>query len=103
MADVAEKAVRHMKQVVRDLVARRLDEKEADAVAEELAGGHYTHDDPITVEEAKAFGLPIEVGLPQEVYNLMELFAQAGRRRPSVQYVPLPMPPNDRPARPRLP
>jgi ClpP class serine protease len=103
MADVAEKAVRHMKQVVRDLVARRLDEKKADALAEELAGGHYTHDDPITVEEAKALGLPIEVGLPQEVYNLMELFAQAGRRRPSVQYVPLPMPPNERPARPRLP
>jgi ClpP class serine protease len=103
MADVAEKAVRHMKQVVRDLVSRRVDEKKADAVAEELAGGHYTHDDPITVEEAKAFGLPIEVGLPPEVYNLMELFAQAGRRRPSVQYVPLPMPPNERPARPRLP
>jgi ClpP class serine protease len=102
MADVAEKAVRHMKQLVRDLVAR-LDEKKADALAEELAGGHYTHDDPITVDEAKAFGLPIEVGLPQEVYNLMELFAQAGRRRPSVQYVPLPMPPNERPARPRLP
>jgi ClpP class serine protease len=102
MADVAEKAVRHMKQLGRDLVAR-LDEKKADALAEELAGGHYTHDDPITVDEAKAFGLPIEVGLPQEVYNLMELFAQAGRRRPSVQYVPLPMPPNERPARPRLP
>jgi ClpP class serine protease len=103
MADVAEKAVRHMTQVVRGLVARRLDAKKADAVAEELAGGHYTHDDPITVDEARALDLPVEVGLPDEIYALMELFAQAGRRRPSVQYVPLPMPPADQPAKPRVP
>jgi ClpP class serine protease len=95
MADVAEKAVRHMTQVVRELVARRLDAREADSVAEELAGGHYTHDDPITVEEARALHLPVEAGLPPEVYAFMELFAQAGRRRPSVQYVPLPTPPAD--------
>jgi ClpP class serine protease len=103
MADVAEKAVRHMTQVVRELVARRLDAKKADAVAEELAGGHYTHDDPITIDEARALDLPVEVGLPDEVYDLMELFAQAGRRRPSVQYVPLPMPPAEPPAKPRAP
>jgi ClpP class serine protease len=104
MADIAEKAVRHMKQVVRDLVARRVDGKKADAIAEELAGGHYTHDDPITVEEAKALGLPVEVGLPNEAYDLMALFPQAGNRRPSVQYVPLPLsPPARPPARPRAP
>jgi ClpP class serine protease len=103
MADVAEKAVRHMRQVVRDLLARRLDGDKADSVAEELAGGHYTHDDPITVEEARALDLPVEIGLPPEVYALMELFAQAGRRRPSVQYVPLPLPPAEQPAKPRVP
>jgi len=95
MADVAEKAVRHMKQVVRSLVSRRLEADQADSLAEELAGGHYTHDDPITVDEARALGLPVEVGVPQETHELMELFPQAGRRRPSVQYVPLPMPPTD--------
>jgi ClpP class serine protease len=101
MADVAEKALRHMKQVVRDLVAERVGPEKADALAEELAGGHYTHDDPITVDEARGLGLPIEVGLPQEAYELMELFPQAGRRRPSVQYVPLPMPPGETPRRSR--
>jgi ClpP class serine protease len=101
MADVAEKAVRHMKQVVRELVVPRVDDKKAEALAEELAGGHYTHDDPITVEEARALGLPVEVGLPAEVYELMELFPQAGRRRPSVQYVPLPVPPPELPRRSR--
>jgi ClpP class serine protease len=101
LADVAEKAIRHMKQVVRELVMPRLDDKKADALAEELAGGYYTHDDPITVDEARALGLPIEVGLPQEVYDLMDLFPQAGRRRPSVQYVPLPVPPPELPRRAR--
>jgi ClpP class serine protease len=90
MADVAEKALRQ-------------DTKKADSLAEELAGGHYTHDDPITVEEAKELELPVEVGLPDEVYELMELFPQAGRRRPSVQYVPLPVPANERPSKPRVP
>ncbi len=103
MADVAEKALRHMKEVVRGLLAPRIEGKKADTLAEELAGGHYTHDDPITVDEAKALGLAVEVGLPEAIYSLMELFAQEGRRRPSVQYVPLPISPNDRPAKPRVP
>ena len=103
MADVAEKALRHMKQVVRALAARHMDEKKADSLAEELAGGHYTHDDPITVHEAKELGLAVEVGLPQEVYDLMALFPQAGGRGPSVQYVPLPMPAGEPPAKPRRP
>jgi ClpP class serine protease len=95
MADVAEKALRHMKQVVRDLVVERLGAEKADSLAEELAGGHYTHDDPITVTEAQALGFAITVGLPAETYELMDLFPQAGGRRPSVQFVPLPMPPAD--------
>jgi ClpP class serine protease len=103
LADVAEKAVRHMTEVVRGLLAHHLDKKKADSVAEELAGGHYTHDDPITVDEAKALGLPIEVGLPDEAYHLMELFPQGGRGRPSVQYVPLPLAPERPSSKPRGP
>ena len=99
MADIAEKALRHMKQVVRDLLADRLGPERAETIAEELAGGHYTHDDPITVQEATALGLPVVTGLPAEAYSLMELFPQEGRRGPSVQFVPLPDPaaPNRRP------
>jgi ClpP class serine protease len=103
MADVAEKALRHMKQVVSGLLEPHLGREKADTLAEELAGGHYTHDDPITVDEAKELGLPVEVGLPEEVYDLMDLFPQAGLRRPSVQYVPLPHPRDERPAKPRVP
>jgi ClpP class serine protease len=92
LADVAEKALRHMKVVVTLLVTPRLDKQKAESLAEELAGGHYTHDDPITFAEAQQLGLPVRVGLPEEAYALMELFPQAGRRRPSVQYVPLGVP-----------
>jgi ClpP class serine protease len=101
MADVAEKALRHMKDVVRRLLSANGDPQKVEAIAEELAGGHYTHDDPITVDEARALGLPVETGLPAEIYELMELFPQAGRRRPSVQYVPLPTPPPELPRRSR--
>jgi ClpP class serine protease len=103
LADVSEKALRHMKEVVSGLLATRVTAKKANSLAEELAGGHYTHDDPITVAEATKLGLPVQVGLPQEVYDFMHLFAQEGRRRPSVQYVPLPTAPNTRPAKPRVP
>jgi ClpP class serine protease len=103
LADVAEKALRHMKEVVTGLLSARMTGKKASSLAEELAGGHYTHDDPITVAEATKLGLPVQVGLPQEVYDFMHRFAQEGRRRPSVQYVPLPVPPNERPAKPRVP
>jgi ClpP class serine protease len=99
LADMAEKALRHMKQVVRDLLVEPLGPEKADAVAEELAGGHYTHDDPITVAEAKQLGLPVTTGLPPEAYDLMELFPQEGRRRPSVQFVPLPQSPAEPPRR----
>jgi ClpP class serine protease len=95
MADVAERALRHMKQVVRELLGDRFEPERAETIAEELAGGHYTHDDPITVAEGMALGLPISTGLPREAYDLMELFPQEGRRRPSVQYVPLPTAPGD--------
>jgi ClpP class serine protease len=89
LADVAEKALRHMKQVVTMLVTPRLGAQKAESLAEELAGGHFTHDDPITFMEAEQLGLPVKVGLPDEAYDFMKLFSQEGGRRPSVQYVPL--------------
>jgi ClpP class serine protease len=99
LADVATKAVRHMKEVVRSLVSAHFDAAKADALAEELAGGHYTHDDPITLPEARQLGLHVEEGVPASVHELMTLFPQGGGRRPSVQYVPLPTPPAEVPRR----
>jgi len=51
--------------------------------------GRWTHDFPITVEAARQFGLPISTDMPPIIYELMDLYPQAGIGRPSVTYVPL--------------
>ena len=50
----------------------------------------WTHDYAITAEEAKSLGLPVTTEMPPEVYELMRLFPQPTRTRPSVEYVPVP-------------
>jgi hypothetical protein len=42
------------------------------------------------VEEATDMGLPVTVGLPLEIYSLMDLYPQPMMGRPTVQYIPLP-------------
>jgi ClpP class serine protease len=65
-----------------------------------LSEGRWTHDYPITVEEARRIGLPISTDMPRLVYALMDLYPQPAQRRPSVDYVPLPY---ERPPVPALP
>ncbi|MGB9811294.1 MAG: SDH family Clp fold serine proteinase, partial [Dictyoglomus turgidum] len=38
-------------------------------------------------------GLPVKVGLPKEIYALMNLYPQSPGSRPSVQYIPVPYQP----------
>ncbi len=90
MADVAEKAIRQVKNFIKDLLKDKYDEKKAEELADKLASGYWTHDYPITVEEARELGLKISTDVPQEIYDLMELYKQAEQRRPSVQYIPVP-------------
>jgi ClpP class serine protease len=90
LADVAKKALRQVHGAVVELAARRLAPEQAKALADQLATGQWTHDYPITVNEARALGLAVSTEMPRAVYDLMELYPQSGRRRPSVQYVPMP-------------
>ena len=64
----------------------------AGKLADLLAGGYFTHDFPITVERARDLGLPVTAELPPAVYDLMALFPQPSRGRPTVTYLPLPAP-----------
>jgi len=99
LADVAEKALRQVRSTVRELLSDKMAPEQAEAVAEALSSGRWTHDYPITVEEARALGLRVSTEMPQEVHRLMTLYPQAGPRRPSVEYVPIPYaPPAPRPA-----
>lgn len=94
-ADVARKAIAQVQSFVRALLEDSIPQQKVapdkvDAIIERLTTGQVTHDYPITVEEAQALGLPVTVGLPMEIYNLMELYPQPMTGRPSVQYIPLP-------------
>ncbi len=104
LADVAEKALRQVRSTLRELLADKMPLEQAEVVAEALSSGRWTHDYPITVQEARALGLKVSTEMPPEVHRLMSLYPQAGPRRPSVEYVPIPYaPPAPRPAPSRGP
>ncbi len=96
LADVAQKALNQMRNFVKNLLLERMDEESSERLAITLTEGRWTHDYPITFEEAKKLGLPVSVGLPEEIYQLMDLFPQAVQQRPSVQYIPVPYKPSER-------
>lgn len=100
MADIAEKAINQVRRTIIDLLKDNMPLEKAESIAVALTEGRWTHDYPITVEEARALGLPISTDMPEEVYELMSLHPQPIQRRPSVQYVPLPYH-TEHPAKPR--
>jgi ClpP class serine protease len=99
LADVSEKAITQLKTIVRNLLKNKLGDSKADALAETLVTGTWTHDYPLTFEELKELGLPVSTDMLPEVYKFMELFPQPKQKVPSVQYIPLPARPSrvDRP------
>jgi len=90
LADMSRKAISQVAAVVRDLLLERMEPAEAERVANLLTSGTWTHDYPITVEQARELGLPVSTEMPPEVYQLMRLFPQAQQARPSVTYIPAP-------------
>lgn len=103
MADLAGKAIHQVQRFVRtllqdDIPRQKVSPEKVEAIIDALTTGKVTHDYPITVEEATDLGLPITVGLPRAIYNLMELYPQPQGGRPTVQYIPMPIQP-----RPGLP
>jgi hypothetical protein len=69
----------------------RLDQKAAEDLAAKLAGGQWTHDYALTAEEARAIGLPVKVGMPLEVLELIKLYPQPVQRS-GVDFLPIDMP-----------
>ena len=90
LADVARKAIAQVRARARSILAEHLPEEQAQELAQVLSEGRWTHDYPITVEEAQELGLPVNTEMPEVVYKLMTLYRQPGQRRPSVQYIPVP-------------
>jgi len=88
--DQANKAVEQTEAIVRKIMQGKYDERVIQNVVEELVKGKYTHDYPITAEEAAKIGLKVSTNVPVEVYQLMALYRMEVRgRRPGVEYVPV--------------
>jgi ClpP class serine protease len=98
LGDMARKAVEQVYDVVLCLIKDRMTEEKAHEVAQALSDGRWTHDYPIMPDRAKNMGLPVSTDMPQDIYDLMDLYPQAATRRPSVEYIPGPyLPPSNRP------
>jgi len=90
LADVARKAIAQVQARARAILGEHLPAERAQNLATALSEGRWTHDYPITVEEARELGLPVNTDMPEVVYKLMTLYRQPTQRRPSVQYIPVP-------------
>jgi len=66
-------------------------EEAARELAAKLATGTWTHDYPISADEARSLGLPVSSDMPNEVLELMTLYPQPVRRQGGgVEYLPVP-------------
>ena len=98
LGDMAKKAIDQVYDVVYSLMKDKMPEEKAKELAKRLSDGHWTHDYPISFEQLKEMGLPVNSPLLTEVYELMDLYPQSGLRRPSVEFIPTPyLPPTRRP------
>jgi ClpP class serine protease len=91
LADVSEKALAQVKRHAVELMTPRMEKAKAKKLAEKLAGGHWTHDYALTAEEASEIGLPVKVGMPKQILDLMKLYS-APVQRSGVEYLPLDIP-----------
>jgi ClpP class serine protease len=91
MADVGRKAISQVKSAALELLGRQMSTEQADTLAEKLSTGTWTHDYPISPEEAKALGLNVSTDIPIEVLELMGLYPQPVRSQSGgVEYLPVP-------------
>ncbi|MGA2495365.1 MAG: ATP-dependent Clp protease proteolytic subunit [Roseiarcus sp.] len=90
-ADVSEKAVQQVKRGTAELMESRMDNTAAEALADKLAGGRWTHDYALTAAEASELGLPVKAAMPIEVMRLMTLYPQP-LQASRIEYLPIELP-----------
>jgi ClpP class serine protease len=93
MADVGRKAIAQLKQSASDILKKRLPAEKAEALAEKLSTGIWTHDYPLFAATAKELGLPVSTDMPNDVLDLMKLYPQPVRAQSGgggVEYLPIP-------------
>ena len=92
MADIGRKAIEQLKRAARELLRAPMSDEAAAALAEKLTEGRWTHDYPISANEARELGLPVSTDMPTEVLDLLALYPQPTGRRGAVEFGPDPAP-----------
>jgi ClpP class serine protease len=92
LGDLAKKALRQVHETVRKLLLEHHTDAEAERIAGALAGGQWTHDYPLDIDELRELGIAVSTDMPRPVYDLMDLYPQASQRRPGVEFIPIPYP-----------
>lgn len=104
LADISRKALQQAQELVKNvLIANQMPPRQAEMVADKLTQGYFTHDYPISAEEARSMGLNVRTDLPPEIYQLMALYPQPVQRTSGVDYVPIPYHPEPAPPQPQRP
>lgn len=88
LADQSEMAIEQLRRSVIGLLTPRYREDVVEYIAGELSQGRWTHDYPITVEEARQLGLRVDTAMPEAVLEMMRLYPQPMRSLRSVEYGP---------------
>lgn len=84
LADQAKMAIKQVADFIYELVSERMSEHDAKALAHALAEGLWTHDFGFTPEIATQLGLPVSTDIPDEIIQLLALYSQPLRQRPTL-------------------
>lgn len=90
LGDIARKALQQVHQAVYTLLLEHQTPEKANEIARTLSDGRWTHDYPISPDEARSLGLLVSDSMPREMYELMDLYPQTRQRRPGVEFIPAP-------------
>jgi len=85
LADQAEKAVKQLQAIVTEMLVPKMPPEATEQLARLLTHGNWTHDYPITCEQARDFGLNISNDMPEGFGRLMALYPQPVRRSGGVE------------------
>ncbi len=88
LADIAAKARAQVTTFVAEVLTKHFAPDRAKELATILTEGRWTHDFSISAGMARELGLKVDTEMPRKVYQLMDIYPQAGAMRPSVVYVP---------------
>lgn len=85
--DVARKAVIQLENFLKRILRDKFEPEEIERIIINLSSGKFTHDFPLTCEVLQELNIDHHTDLPDDIYELMELYPQPGKGRPSVYYV----------------